>query len=200
MRRFVNFLCTHLTNNSADYVTPSSKCYQYFNDDPMYDLLDYCRLLVEGPYKDSQELRAIYADLKRAIQAAQVHHAYALDHTGLKVDYPLSYSVTLGAKMADDNKPAIRTRGYHKNNNKFYYLYNVEDGDQLLYWDGETTYDPKYSENKPYQSFANTYYKTEFDKKVGWSRIFKLNPYFPKNNPPTDDEDDHLRGTSLIHF
>lgn len=79
-------------------------------------------------------------------------------------------------------------------------MYYVENGDELLYWEGTTKYDENYSSNKTYQTFANTYYKTEFDKKVQWSRLFKLNPYFPQNNPPTDDEGDHLRGSSLIHL
>jgi len=79
-------------------------------------------------------------------------------------------------------------------------MYNLDNGDELVYWDGETSYDEKASGNKTYRTFANTYYKTEFDQKVGWSRLFKLNPYFPQNNPPTDDEGDHLRGSSLVHF
>jgi hypothetical protein len=79
-------------------------------------------------------------------------------------------------------------------------LYNTDNGNELIYWEGATDYDAKYSSNKSWQSFDNTYYKTEFDKKVRWSRIFKLNPYFPQNNPPTDDEGDHLRGTSLVHL
>ncbi|MBQ3876755.1 MAG: hypothetical protein II792_00595 [Prevotella sp.] len=102
--------------------------------------------------------------------------------------------------MDDDKKPAIRVHDYDKEKNKYYYMYNAEDGDQLVYWVGEKDYDINYSSNKSHQTFANTHYKTEFDQKVKWSRLFKLNPYFPQNNPPTDDEGDHLRGSSLIHL
>ena len=177
--------------------------YHYFNESALYDVKDYCLHLAEAFLKedelvaDNEAFKLVNA-FDKAVKDAQCFHIYTKPDAN--ADYELSYSVTLGAKMADDNKPAIRTRGYHKNSKKYYYMYNVEDGDQLLYWDGETTYDPKNSENKPYQTFANTYYKTDFDQKVNWIRLFKLNPYFPQNNPPTDDEGDHLRGASLIHF
>jgi hypothetical protein len=204
LKTFADYAVTNWDKaNQESLKTAAENTYHYFNESALYDVKDYCLHLAEAFLKegenvaDNEAFKLVNA-FDKAVKEAQCFHIYTKPDENQ--DYDLSYSVTLGAKMADDNKPAIRTRGYHKNNNKFYYLYNVEDGDQLLYWDGETTYDPKYSENKPYQSFANTYYKTEFDKKVGWSRIFKLNPYFPKNNPPTDDEDDHLRGTSLIHF
>ena len=204
LKTFVDYAVTNWDKaNQESLKTAAENTYHYFNESAFYDVKDYCLHLAEAFLKegenvaDNEAFKLVNA-FDKAVKEAQCFHIYTKPDENQ--DYDLSYSVTLGAKMADDNKPAIRTRGYHKNNNKFYYLYNVEDADQLLYWDGETTYDPKYSENKPYQSFANTYYKTEFDKKVGWSRIFKLNPYFPKNNPPTDDEDDHLRGTSLIHF
>ena len=189
MRRFVNFLCTHLTNNSADYVTPSSKCYQYFNDDPMYDLLDYCRLLVEGPYKDSQELRAIYADLKRAIQAAQVHHAYALDHTGLKVDYPLSYSVTLGAL-------GKLTANYEEQriDDLLGYLCYDNEGQPVLWQASSNKYITiEWGMSNPQLVWAKTMIPTEFERRTGWSRWLMKNPMMPIHNPPYNDKYDRYR-------
>ena len=75
----------------------------------------------------------------------------------------------------------------------------TDNGNEYVYWEG-TTISDGYSSNKPWQSFANTYYKTAFDPAVRSSRSFKLNPYFPANHPPTDDQEDQLRGASLIHL
>lgn len=204
LKNFVDYVVTNWDKaNQASVKMAAENTYHYFNESALYDVKDYCLHLAEAFLKedelvtDNEAFKLVNA-FNQAVKDAQCFHIYTKPDAN--ADYDLSYSVTLGAKMADDNKPAIRTRGYHKNSKKYYYMYNVEDGDQLLYWDGETTYDPKNSENKPYQTFANTYYKTDFDQKVNWIRLFKLNPYFPQNNPPTDDEGDHLRGASLIHF
>ena len=189
MRRFVNFLCTHLTNKPADYVMPSSQCYQYFNDDPLYDLLDYCRQMVDGPYKDSEELRAIYADLKRTVQAAQVHHAYALDHTDLKVDYPLSYSITLGAKGK-----LIANYDEQRIDDLLGYLCYDNEGQPVLWQASINKYlTIEWGMSNPQLVWANTMLPTEFERRTGWSRWLMKNPMMPINNPPYDDKYDHYR-------
>ena len=176
--------------------------YHYYNESALYDVKDYCLHLAEAFLKEDEvvadnEAVKLVAAFDQAVKDAQCFHIYTKPDENQ--DYDLAYSVTLGAKDEDGNS-AIRTLGYDKEIKKYFYYYYVSDGDELLYWQGEKDYDPKYSSNKPWQTFANTYYKTEFDQKVGWSRLFKLNPYFPQNNPPTDDEGDHLRGASLIHL
>ena len=189
MHRFVNYLCTHLSNKSSDYISPSSKCYQFFNDAPMYDLLDYCRQLVEGPYKDSEELRAIYDDLKHAIQAAQVHHAYALDHTDLKVDYPLSYSITLGAKGK-----IIAYFEEQRIDDLLGYLCYDNLGQPVLWQASINKYITiDWAMPNPQLVWANTILPTEFERRTGWSRWLMKNPMMPFHNPPYDDKYDHYR-------
>jgi len=189
MRRFIDYLCKYEAGSDDDYVEASTKCYQYFNDEPMYDMLDYCRLLVEGPYRDSQELRGIYNELKRAVRAAQVYHAYALDHTELKVNYPLSYSITLGAqgKLQDNFK-----EGY-SGDHLGYRCYN-DEGHPVLWQASRNRFLAITDEAPNVQTeWKNTIYTTEFEKRTGWSRWLKLNPAMPLHNPPYNDNYDHYR-------
>lgn len=146
--------------------------------------------------KDNEAFKLLNA-FDKAVKDAQCFHIYTKPDENQ--DYDLSYSVTLGAQWKE-NEQTIRVRAYDAEKKNYYYMYNTDNGNEFIYWDGETSYDEKLSSNKPWQTFATPYYKTEFDQKVGWSRLFKLNPYFPQNNPPTDDEGDHLRGSSLIHL
>ena len=179
--------------------------YHYFNESALYDVKDYCLHLAEAFLKEDEvvadnEAVKLVAAFDQAVKDAQCFHIYTKPDENQ--DYELSYSVTLGATMTGefDQMPAVRIRALDTDSKKYFYKYYTENGNDLLYWEGTTKYDEKYSSNKVWQTFANTYYKTEFDKKVNWSRLFKLNPYFPQNNPPTDDEGDHLRGISLVHL
>ncbi len=203
LKNFVDYVETNWGNaNQASVKKAAEDCYQYFNYSALYDVKDYCLHLAEAFLKEDEDVAnneafKLVNAFDKAVKDAQCFHIYTKPDENQ--DYDLAYSVTLGAKDEDGNS-AIRTLGYDKEIKKYFYHYYVSDGDELLYWQGEKDYDPKYSSNKSYQKFANTYYKTEFDQKVQWSRLFKLNPYFPQNNPPTDDEGDHLRGASLIHL
>jgi hypothetical protein len=176
--------------------------YHYFNESALYDVKDYCLHLAEAFLKedelvaDNEAFKLVNA-FNQAVKEAQCFHIYTKPDENQ--DYDLTYSVTLGAHF-NENNFAIHVRSYNPERQKYYDMYNVDNGDEFFYWDGEKDYDTILSTNKKYQTFANTYYKTDFDQKVQWSRLFKLNPYFPQNNPPTDDEGDHLRGTSLVHL
>ena len=185
--------------------TAAENTYHYFNESALYDVKDYCRHLAEAFVQEGEtvadnEAVKLVNTFDKAVKDAQCFHIYSKPDENQ--DYDLSYSVTLGATMTGefDQMPAVRIRALDTGSKKYFYKYYTENGNDLLYWEGTTKYDEKYSSNKVWQTFANTYYKTEFDKKVNWSRLFKLNPYFPQNNPPTDDEGDHLRGISLAHL
>ncbi len=203
LKNFVDYVETNWGNaNQASVKKAAEDCYQYFNYSALYDVKDYCLHLAEAFLQEDEDVAnneafKLLAAFDKAVKEAQCFHIYSKPDENQ--DYDLAYSVSLGAKDEDGNS-AIRTLNLDTETKKYYYMYYVENGDELLYWQGEKDYDPKYSSNKPSQKFANTYYKTEFDQKVQWSRLFKLNPYFPENNPPTDDEGDHLRGSSLIHL
>lgn len=203
LKNFVDYVEKNWSKaNQAAVKKAAENTYHYYNASALYDVKDYCRHLAEAfvqegeTVADNEAVKLVNA-FGQAVKDAQCFHIYSKPDEN--ADYELAYSVTLGAKDEDGNS-AIRTRNLDSDIKKYYYMYYIENGDELLYWEGTTKYDEKYSSNKTYQTFANTYYKTEFDKKVQWSRLFKLNPYFPQNNPPTDDEGDHLRGSSLIHL
>ena len=203
LKTFVDYVENNWGNANQEFVKKAAEdCYHYFNESALYDVKDYCLHLAEAFVKEGEEVKdneafKLLAAFDKAVKDAQCFHIYTKPDENQ--DYDLSYSVTLGAQWKE-NEQAIRVRAYDAEKKKYYYLYNTDNGNEFIYWDGETSYDEKLSSNKPWQTFANTYYKTEFDQKVGWSRLFKLNPYFPQNNPPTDDEGDHLRGSSLIHL
>ena len=202
LKNFVDYVESNWSNANQEYVKMAAEgTYHYYNESALYDVRDYCLHLAEAFIKENEDVAnnqafKLLAALDKAIDDAQCFHIYT--KPDVNKDYDLSYSVTLGAHA--DDELAIRTRNYDKENQKYFYIYNADNGNEYIYWEGAATYDTRYSSNKPWQAFANTYYKTEFDQKVRWSRIFKLNPYFPQNNPPTDDEGDHLRGASLFHF
>ena len=203
LKNFVDYAVTNWDKANQQAVkTAAENTYHYFNESALYDVKDYCLHLAEAFLKegelvaDNEAIKLVNA-FNQAVKDAQCFHIYTKPDEN--ADYDLTYSVTLGAQF-NENSIAIHVRSYDPGSKKYFDMYNVDNGDEFFYWDGETDYDAKISKNKKYQTFANTYYKTEFDQKVQWSRLFKLNPYFPKNNPPTDDEGDHLRGTSLIHF
>ena len=203
LKTFVDYVENNWGNANQEFVKKAAEdCYHYFNESALYDVKDYCLHLAEAFVKEGEEVKdneafKLLAAFDKAVKDAQCFHIYTKPDENQ--DYDLSYSVTLGAQWKE-NEQAIRVRAYDAEKKKYYYLYKTDNGNEFIYWDGETSYDEKLSSNKPWQTFANTYYKTEFDQKVGWSRLFKLNPYFPQNNPPTDDEGDHLRGSSLIHL
>lgn len=203
LKNFVDYVEKNWNNaNQASLKKAAEDCYHYFNESALYDVKDYCLHLAEAFLQEDEDVAnneafKLVDAFNKAVKEAQCFHIYTKPDENQ--DYDLSYSVTLGAQF-DENSQAIRFRAYDKDQKKYYYMYNLDNGDELVYWDGETSYDEKASGNKTYRTFANTYYKTEFDQKVGWSRLFKLNPYFPQNNPPMDDEGDHLRGSSLVHF
>ena len=203
LKNFVDYVEQNWSNADPEYVKKAAEgTYHYFNEIALYDVKDYCLHLAEAFLKEGEvvadnEAFKLLDAFDKAVKEAQCFHIYTKPDENK--DYDLSYSVTLGAQWSEEEQ-AIRVCVYDKEEQKYYYIYNTDNGNEFLYWEGTTTYDERYSSNKEWQSFTNTYYKTEFDKKVGWSRIFKLNPYFPQNNPPTDDEGDHLRGISLIHL
>jgi hypothetical protein len=203
LKNFVDYVEKNWSNaNQQSVKTAAENTYHYFNESALYDVKDYCLHLAEAFLKegevvaDNEAFKLVNA-FDDAVKAAQCFHIYTKPDENK--DYELSYSVTLAAQFNENNQ-AIHVRSYDPEKGKYFDMYNVDNGDQFVYWAGENDYDKNYSFNKPYQTFANTYYKTAFDQKVQWSRLFKLNPYFPQNNPPTDDEGDHLRGSSLIHL
>ena len=205
LKNFVDYAVTNWDKaNQKAVKTAAENTYHYFNESALYDVKDYCLHLAEAFLKEGEvvadnEAVKLANAFDKAVKDAQCFHIYTKPDENK--DYELTYSVTLGAMMSGEfENPAIRIRSYDTDTKKYFYKYNTENGNDLLYWEGETTYDKKYSSNKTWQTFANTYYKTAFDQKVQWSRLFKLNPYFPQGNPPTDDEGDHLRGASLIHL
>ncbi len=203
LKNIVDYVETNWSKaNQKAVKTAAENTYQYFNESALYDVKDYCRHLAEAFVQEGEtvadnEAVKLANAFDQAVKDAQCFHIYTKPDEN--EPYDLTYSVTLGAQFNKNNQ-AIHVRSYDPEKQKYFDMYNVDNGDEFFYWDGEKDYDQKLSSNKTWQTFANTYYKTEFDKKVNWSRLFKLNPYFPQNNPPTDDEGDHLRGTSLIHL
>jgi hypothetical protein len=203
LKNFVDYAMTNWDKaNQQSVKMAAENTYHYFNESALYDVKDYCLHLAEAFLKegelvaDNEAFKLVNA-FNQAVKEAQCFHIYTKPDENQ--DYDLTYSVTLGAQF-NENNFAIHVRSYNPERQKYYDMYNVDNGDEFFYWDGEKDYDTILSTNKKYQTFANTYYKTDFDQKVQWSRLFKLNPYFPQNNPPTDDEGDHLRGTSLVHL
>lgn len=184
LKKFVDYACTHVSEDAEAYAQASTTCYQYYNSTPFYDILDYCMNLLVYVYQLDDEPTGYLKQFYDAVADAQLVHAYTSD---INKDYDLTYSVNLGAKGAIIYPDALMA-----------YEDAILTVDKYVYSTGSIIYvDPatgnRYSGGKtPWLDWENSYMRLEFEKRTGWSRWLQLNPAAPKDNPPYNDEGDHL--------
>ena len=193
LKKITDFLCTNYkAADSAKYVIPARDCYQYFNADCKYDLMDYLTFMaMEGaPYEDNTEYEALLDALDKAVDNAIVSHAYSLNYvdpkrTQDKVEAILSMSINIGAKgcfQADyEGNPQLGYKCYDSNGDVWYF--NPKDPTKTWWKASGTTNNPAYN-------WTYSYAKSVFEQRTGWTRWVKLNPVMPFNNPPFGDDGD----------
>ena len=190
LQAVVNYMCEHV-KDSAKYVSASTQCYQYYNNDCKYDLLDYLTLLKsEGaPYQGDEGFQTAYKSLETAIQSATIAHEEGHEYIeGYKPAHALSISVQLGAKgilqdhfVKDDEKNGYTC--YDDEGNRWYYSPATKAGEKEV-WTKDT-------EKLIEHNWDYSYAKSVFDQKTGWTKWLKANPAMPYNNPPRGDDDDY---------
>lgn len=165
------YLCTHKTDNLNGYLAAAGKTYQYDKEDSKFDIFDYLCFLGTEVYSQDDNYKALLKKVRETLEAAQPIHYNSLDCKDDDYYERLSYSVTLGAQgyLAEYSDKGHRQIARAKNGDTYRLKMNVVG--QLVNQEPETAWD-------------KTYQLTTFDKTVGWSKWFAVNPAFPRNNPP----------------
>ena len=139
LKNFVDYAVTNWDKaNQQSVKMAAENTYHYFNESALYDVKDYCLHLAEAFLKegelvaDNEAFKLVNA-FNQAVKEAQCFHIYTKPDENQ--DYDLTYSVTLGAQF-NENNFAIHVRSYNPERQKYYDLYNVDNGDEFFYWDG----------------------------------------------------------------
>jgi len=171
LKEITTYLCAHKVDNLNGYLAAAGKTYQYDQEDSKFDIYDYLYFLGKEVYSKDQEYQNLLATVKKTLDVAQPIHYNSLECKGDDYYDNLSYSVTLGAQgyLAEYSDKGHRQIARAKNGDTYRLKMNVVG--QLVNQEPETAWD-------------KTYQLTTFDKTVGWSKWFAVNPAFPRNNPP----------------
>lgn len=218
---------TDVNTKIGDYNDAASACYHYVDNGPYYDIVGYLTALKDGVLKSDTQFATLVSQVSAAVKDCHVAHGeYSYDKNKTDKKYGLTYSVTLGFSSSRLNfdridftaigktKPeaqgvimSVVKAGKGTSASPYYNDYLLENGDNYLsdwkegqewnfleitrYWkDG----------SHDYQSWANTYNTTKFDKATGWSKWMRMNPGIPDDNPPSDDQFTYVFNPSLDEF
>jgi len=192
LKSYVDFAIRNKKDDMADdYQFAAAGCYQYYPGVPLYDLGDYCIKLQENVYGHLADEWQYHDNLENALKAAQVCHYYSIQSEGYGEITPhmLSYNVSLGANGFIGstiliNEPT-KIYGYNKDG----YRVKLDTKTLELETVGKAT---------PWYAWSQTYNLLEFDKQTGWSRWIEANTGYPMNNPPYDDADDKMPGSTTV--
>ncbi len=212
------------TAAAAEYNAAASKCYQFCNNFPFYDVVDYFNTLQSEVFPESDEFATLVSNATKAIRACMLGHAdysYSLDGVnGSTKTLPgggLTYSIIIGTNASafkyknssefTSDKGVIMTyiKGKYdeqqflntlllSNGNAYMSLYKKTD-EHFNY--NTVTHQAQESIGTPV-SWDNTYKKTTFDKATGWSRWMLKNPGIPQGNPPLGDDNDRIGYQDLL--
>jgi hypothetical protein len=190
LKGVTDYLCANV-KDSAKYVIPSTKCYQYYNNDCKYDLMDYLTLMKsEGaPFQDDEGFNTVYLAMESALKSAIFAHEEGHEYVdGYQPAHPLTISIHLGAKgrlqssfSEDGNEGGYPCFDYE--GAKWMYHPAKQEGKKDS-WTSTNKINRKYN-------WQYSYDKSVFDQKTGWTRWLKANPAMPYNNPPQGDDDDY---------
>lgn len=189
LKEITTYLCANKLDNEKGYLAAAAKTYQYDEDENKFDLYDYLYFLGKEVYSKDQNYLNLLEKVKAALEQAQPIHYNSLECKGDKYYDNLSYSVCLGAQgyLVDYTDNGRKQQAIDKKGTIYSLVNNVVDTSKPIKTDANKAWD-------------KTYNLTTFDKTVGWSKWFAVNPAFPRNNPPfyiyqtpdepVDDDDD----------
>ena len=189
LKEITTYLCANKLDNEKGYLAAAAKTYQYDEDENKFDLYDYLYFLGKEVYSKDQNYLNLLEKVKAALEQAQPIHYNSLECKGDKYYDNLSYSVCLGAQgyLVDYTEQGRKQQAIDKKGTIYSLVNNVVDTSKPIKTDANKAWD-------------KTYNLTTFDKTVGWSKWFAVNPAFPRNNPPfynyqtpdepVDDDDD----------
>lgn len=171
LKNITTYLCAHKVDNLNGYLAAAGKTYQFDQEDSKFDIIDYLYFLGSEVYSQDAEYLQLLNTVKETFLAAQPIHFNSLACKGNIFYDRLSYSITLGAQgyMAEYSDRG-RKQVARASDGTTYRLINNVVGEEL-----NTSAD---------LAWSKTYNLTTFDKTVGWSKWFSVNPAFPRNNPP----------------
>ena len=193
LKEITTYLCANKLDNEKGYLAAAAKTYQYDEDENKFDLYDYLYFLGKEVYSKDQNYLNLLEKVKAALEQAQPIHYNSLECKGDKYYDNLSYSVCLGAQgyLVDYTEHGRKQQAIDKKGTIYSLVNNVVDTSKPIKTDANKAWD-------------KTYNLTTFDKTVGWSKWFAVNPAFPRNNPPfyiyqtpdepVDDDDDDDEG------
>lgn len=193
----------------------ASRCYQYVNNRPLFDVVGYLNQLKENVFKGNSEFEGLVSQVETAVKACHIaHEEFSYDKDGADKKYNLSYSVTLGFSSSrlifSTTDPDVVAHtpttpqgvimytvnaGSGTPESPYYNDYLLENGDNFLsnWQKGQemnyrniTTYYAKGCGT--HLSWDNTYRTLLFDKATNWSDWMKKNPGINYDNPPYDDQ------------
>ena len=137
LKNIVDYVETNWSKaNQKAVKTAAENTYQYFNESALYDVKDYCRHLAEAFVQEGEtvadnEAVKLANAFDQAVKDAQCFHIYTKPDEN--EPYDLTYSVTLGAQFNKNNQ-AIHVRSYDPEKQKYFDMYNVDNGDEFFYW------------------------------------------------------------------
>ena len=189
LKEITTYLCANKLDNEKGYLAAAAKTYQYDEEENKFDLYDYLYFLGKEVYSKDQNYLNLLEKVKAALEQAQPIHYNSLECKGDKYYDNLSYSVCLGAQgyLVEYIEQGRKQQAIDKKGTIYSLVNNVVDTSKPIKTDANKAWD-------------KTYNLTTFDKTVGWSKWFAVNPAFPRNNPPfyiyqtpdepVDDDDD----------
>lgn len=192
IKNIVDYLCANYKSaDSAKYAIPARNCYQYYNKDSKYDLLDYLTLMEnEGaPYENDAQYERLLTAVDDALDACILHHAYSLNYTDESAkpkdaaEKFVTISINLGAKGRLQDV-------FDTNGENYFTCYDYEGKPWHFYPSGATTWKTGDEQLSPEYNWTYSYDKSTFDQQTGWTRWLKLNPVMPYDNPPHGDDGD----------
>ena len=192
IKNIVDYLCANYKSaDSTKYAIPSHNCYQYYNKDCKYDLLDYLTLMENAgaPFENDAQYETLRLAVDDALHACILKHAYSLNYVDPSAkpkdaaEKFVTMSINLGAKGRIQDI-------FDTNEENYFTCYDYEGKPWHFYPSGATTWKTGDEQLSPEYNWTHSYDKSTFDQKTGWTRWIKLNPVMPYNNPPHGDDGD----------
>ena len=183
LKEFTDRLVNTYQNGTAEQRAAIDSCtantVKIYNKEPLYDMAKYMEsLFMTLPDIFDQDL---FNRIKSAFNGCIVHQRYGkylADH-----NYQVDYSVMLAVKGTyvtytydDTDRNLESARAYYPDGTWKEYKYIDNGGDSS---DGSLAHYEFTEEGSWFDTFANTYQLTTFDRLVGWSRWLLINESAP---------------------
>ena len=183
LKEFTDRLVNTYQNGTAEQRAAIDSCtantVKIYNVEPLYDMAKYMEsLFMTLPDIFDQDLFNRVKTTFNACIAHQRYSKYLADH-----HYQVDYSVLLAVKGAyvtykydNTDKSLLSAQAYYPDGTWKKYKYVDDGGDSS---DGSLAHYEFTEEGSWFDTFANTYQNTTFDKLVGWSRWLLINESAP---------------------